>query len=206
MDSTVGVGPLPPRRGRGTVCNRAAHRPRCSSIEREKSVRYLLCNAPGGRVPRKRYRTLFSRTTLTQYRGRHRFSPSTSAPLCNPNGRDCRGGIACIRRGANDRRVFVRPDPRAFGTGDRHCHGRASRPEDRPTDSLGCSLDSLAGHPPADESGVPTAAPSPTDLLARGGHRRANGTHASNSGSGSVLSERTTRAPPDLRQSQPCSA
>ncbi len=35
------------------------------SSEREKSVRYLSCKAPGGRVPRKWYRTLFSRTTLS---------------------------------------------------------------------------------------------------------------------------------------------
>jgi hypothetical protein len=32
------------------------------SNEREMSVRYLLCEAPEGRVHRKRYRTLFSRT------------------------------------------------------------------------------------------------------------------------------------------------
>jgi hypothetical protein len=34
------------------------------SNEREISVRYLLCEAPEGRVPRKRYRTLISRTIL----------------------------------------------------------------------------------------------------------------------------------------------
>jgi uncharacterized membrane protein YdfJ with MMPL/SSD domain len=36
------------------------------SNEREISVRYLLCEAPEGRVPRKRYRTLISRTILTR--------------------------------------------------------------------------------------------------------------------------------------------
>ncbi len=33
--------------------------------EREKSVRYLLCEAPEGRVPRKTYRTLISRSILS---------------------------------------------------------------------------------------------------------------------------------------------
>jgi hypothetical protein len=45
-----------------------ANRPETLSNEREISVRYLLCEAPEGRVPRKRYRTLISRTILSPSR------------------------------------------------------------------------------------------------------------------------------------------